>query len=70
MQKTNAPITLESIAADVAAIKNFLSGKPPSLADDFITPKDFCEQLKISRSKFEYMRRQGILKTFCPFPKT
>jgi hypothetical protein len=70
MQRNTAPITLESMAADLAEIKNLLRNKPPSLSDDLITPKEFCEQFSISRSKFEYMKRTGVLTTFSPFPET
>lgn len=62
----NIELTIAKIASDLEQIKQKLSNPTPSVSpfDDIIEPKDVCEKLRISRSKYEEMKRNGFIKDF------
>ena len=62
-------ITLESIHGEIQALKSlFLNTKAQTKTDEYLTPLEVCNILKISRNKFESMKQNGFLKTYKPDP--
>ena len=73
MQPQTTPITLESVFAELQEVKALLAPRQASpvgaTVGDLLTPTEVCKVLKISRSQFERMKRNGFIKIHRLDPK-
>lgn len=73
MQSPATPVTLESVYAELQQVKALLlplqSTTVGATAGDLLTPTEACKALKISRSQFERMKRNGFIKIHRLNPK-
>lgn len=73
MQPTAPSVTLESVYAELQQVKALLLPLQPTTvgatAGDLLTPTEACNALKISRSQFERMKRNGFIKIHRLDPK-
>ncbi len=71
MQKKPTPqsITLESVMTKLEKLEQLFSAaqKPPE--DELLTPTEVCKTLKISRTQFERMRKNGFINVISPYGK-
>lgn len=73
MQSPTAPITLESLFSKLQEIEALVTPRQTATIGatigDLLTPTEACQALKISRSQFERMKRNGFLKIHRLDPK-
>ena len=65
MHQNTAPITLESLHVQIQELTALITQPKPitaSIRGDLLSPTEVCDTLKISRSQFERMKRNGFIK--------